>query len=379
MNNKKSKYSFLKADIIDNYFIADIELTKIFIDKYDLNVKRKSLENYVFRIKKQASIISILNSKIKKLAFDKKTPITIELSSRYYFLFEEEFELQYGEDKVKELIYEDFSVSVLRAKNNLKRTSIKFNFEENCVVVKNNNSSEVSKPQKTIDSIRKRKKQTREKENILIIGDLHIPFEHKNYLDFCAKMQKKYRTTKIIFIGDIIDNHYQSFHPTNPDGYSAGEELKRTKDSIATWYKIFPKATIIRGNHDNLFARRAFAQGLSKEWIKNINDVLNVPNWQFRSTYTFQNILFLHGTGISGVTAAYGKSLYTNKSVVMGHQHTQASIIYVDQIRFGMLVGAGININSYAFNYAKHGKKPVILSCGIITKDDVPILETMKI
>jgi hypothetical protein len=36
------------------------------------------------------------------------------------------------------------------------------------------------------------------------------------------------RTTKhtigtVIFLGDIIDNHYSSYHESDPDGYSAGE------------------------------------------------------------------------------------------------------------------------------------------------------------
>ena len=86
----------------------------------------------------------------------------------------------------------------------------------------------------------------------------------------------------------------------------------------------------------------------------------------------------MHSGGSSGVTSAYTKALYEGKSVVHGHLHSQASIIYVDQNRFGMICGSGIDKDKYAFNYARNSKKPIILSCGVITKDNVPILETMK-
>ena len=61
----------------------------------------------------------------------------------------------------------------------------------------------------------------------------------------------------------------------------------------------------------------------------------------------------------------------------MGHLHSQSSIIYVNQKVFGMIVGCGIEISKYAFNYMNGFNKPVILSCGVII-DGTPIIETMK-
>ena len=39
---------------------------------------------------------------------------------------------------------------------------------------------------------------------ILVIGDLHEPFTRSDYFDFCVDIQKKWRTTHTIFIGDVI-------------------------------------------------------------------------------------------------------------------------------------------------------------------------------
>ncbi len=64
-------------------------------------------------------------------------------------------------------------------------------------------------------------------ERVLVIGDLHTPFEHEDYLAHCKAVAKQYKTTHTIFIGDVIDAHFSSYHETNPDGYGAGEELER--------------------------------------------------------------------------------------------------------------------------------------------------------
>ena len=118
-------------------------------------------------------------------------------------------------------------------------------------------------------------------DNILIIGDLHAPFTLPKYLDFCKEQQKKYNCGKVIFIGDIIDNHYSSYHESDPDGMSAGDELDKAIQDIQAYYDAFPKATVIIGNHDRLVYRKAFSGGVSKRWVKEYKDVLKVPNWEF--------------------------------------------------------------------------------------------------
>ena len=48
--------------------------------------------------------------------------------------------------------------------------------------------------------------------NVLVIGDLHEPFCLENYLEFCRIQQEKYNCGTVVFIGDVIDNHYSSYH-----------------------------------------------------------------------------------------------------------------------------------------------------------------------
>ncbi len=48
------------------------------------------------------------------------------------------------------------------------------------------------------------------KKRILVIGDLHEPFCLDSYLQHCKDVYAKYNCNRVVFIGDVIDNHYSS-------------------------------------------------------------------------------------------------------------------------------------------------------------------------
>lgn len=215
------------------------------------------------------------------------------------------------------------------------------------------------------------------KSRILIIGDLHAPFDLDEYLNHCKKVYKEFNCDTVIFIGDIIDNHYSSYHETNPDGISAGDELQHAINRIQRYYKAFPDATVIIGNHDRMAYRKAFTGGISKHWIKDYSDVLNTPRWNFTVTTKIDDVVYIHGEG--GTVRTRIKS--EHESIVQGHLHTQAYIEWIfnskDRV-FGLQVGTGIDFESYAFAYAKAGKKPAV-SCGVVLNGKYPFLIPMEL
>ena len=212
--------------------------------------------------------------------------------------------------------------------------------------------------------------------NILIIGDLHAPFTLPKYLEFCLEQQKKYQCGKVIFIGDIIDNHYSSYHESDPDGMSAGDELDRAIKDIQKYYEAFPTATVIIGNHDRLVHRKAFSGGVSKRWIKEYKDVLNVPNWDFVEGIELFNVNINHGEGGTART----KMKKELQSQIQGHLHSDFYIEYIvgKNFRiFGVQVGCGVDHHSYAMAYGKNFKKPAI-GCGVLlNKGTLPIIIPM--
>lgn len=215
-------------------------------------------------------------------------------------------------------------------------------------------------------------------KNVLIIGDLHTPFDLDEYFDFCLEQYIKYNCNQVIFIGDIIDNHFSSFHTSDADGMSAGDELELSVKRLQRYHKAFPNATVILGNHDRIIMRKALESGVSKRWLKDFKDVLSVPTWNFTEELFQDEVLYIHGEG----GTARNRIKQEMHSIVQGHRHTEA---YVDWLVgsnfrvFGMQVGTGIDRSSYAFAYAKNFKKQIV-SCGVVLENGkLPILIPMEL
>lgn len=223
----------------------------------------------------------------------------------------------------------------------------------------------------------KKQKHEKAESRVLVIGDLHEPFSLDEYFDHCQVVQSKYNCNKIIFIGDVIDNHYSSYHETCPDGYSAGQELDIAKQRLQRWYKMFPKADIVIGNHDRMAFRKAYSNGISSQWVKGFNDVLNTPKWNFVEEVDIDGVLYCHGEGKKARLRVKDELC----SIVQGHYHSEAYVEYMVGSTykvFAMQVGSGIDKSSYAMAYGRHFKKPCV-SCGVVIGGKKAYLEMMEL
>ena len=214
------------------------------------------------------------------------------------------------------------------------------------------------------------------KKNVLVIGDLHLPFTLEGYLEHCIKVYKKYNCDTVVFIGDILDLHFTSYHETSTEGYGATQEHDLSVEMLRKWYKAFPKAYVTIGNHDALIYRKAMSAGISKRWIQNYSQVLGTPGWEWVTDVVIDDVLYTHGT-----TNAYTKAKQNLMSTVQGHLHSQAGIQFYVGAKsriFGFQVGCGVDMKSYAMEYGRNFPKPVI-SCGVIIEGLHPHLEVMDL
>lgn len=215
-------------------------------------------------------------------------------------------------------------------------------------------------------------------ENILIIGDTHFPFTHKGYLAFCKEQYDKFNCTRVIHIGDLIDNNAVSYHEVDPDGLNSGGELDLARTMAQKWYAVFPKMQILYGNHDRLVLRKAYSSKIPREWVRTFQEVLGVPGWEFVDSIDLHGVQFVHGDGGGQARARVKAEL---SSVICGHYHTQQYVEMTPSKRhgysFSMQVGCGIDADSYAMAYAKRGKSPA-LGCGLLLNDGkIPIIVPM--
>lgn len=221
------------------------------------------------------------------------------------------------------------------------------------------------------------------KENVLVIGDLHAPFTRRGYLKFCKETQVKYSCGTVVFIGDILDNHFSSYHEIVADGKSAKDELDLAVEMLMPWHNTFPEAKVCIGNHDAIVLRKANTAGISKRWIRDFSDVLETPGWDWQMEHELNGVLYVHGTGSSGDKAAINRAMNLRQSVVQGHLHTTAGVTYnasKKDLIYGFQVGCGVDDTAYAMEYAKHNIKKSIIGCGVVLdKGKIPIFIPMEI
>jgi len=211
--------------------------------------------------------------------------------------------------------------------------------------------------------------------NVLVIGDTHIPFEHRHYLDFCLETKKKYNCSLIYHIGDVADFHAISQYSHNPDGFSPYDELEVAVERLKPWYKAFPKVEgICIGNHDERLQKTAWKYGLSEKLFKGIDKILEFPTgWKsYKLDFYIYGVRIFHGMGYSGKYAHSNASVENQQSIVMGHLHTNAGVMWSaseHNLIFGLAVGCGIDRNTYAFRYGRDFRRKPILGCGVILDD----------
>jgi hypothetical protein len=211
---------------------------------------------------------------------------------------------------------------------------------------------------------------------VLVVGDLHEPFCLDSYFDHCKRLKKEYRTTHTIFIGDVMDAHGFSYHDHDPDGWSAGGELDQTIKRLERWHKTFPDADVAIGNHDRMAMRKAFTNGMPQRFLRLLNEVLEVPTWNFQVKHKHDGVLYIHGEGVTART----KAARTGCSVVQGHRHTEGYVYYLpnESRHWGMQTGCGIDQDSYAMAYAKDGGTPVLSAGVILNNGTLPLLIPMQ-
>jgi len=203
-----------------------------------------------------------------------------------------------------------------------------------------------------------------DENNVIIISDLHLPFDKKGYLEFCRDVQEFFNCGKVVQIGDLVDNHYSSYHETIPEGFGAKQELDYAKQRLKEWEKVFPEVVVTLGSHDYRPLRKMRTGMVVNEWMRGFADVYDTPGWTYVDEHIHNGIKYVHGT-----TDAWSNLLNSGCSVVQGHLHTRALVQWHNlgnKPIFAMQVGTGIDDTQYAFEYAKTNTSRSHISCGVI-------------
>ncbi len=207
-------------------------------------------------------------------------------------------------------------------------------------------------------------------KSILVISDLHTPYEHPDAVVFLKACKEKFKPDTVVCIGDEADFHALSYHESNPDLASAGDELQRAIDHLKPIYKLFPKCTVVESNHGSMVLRKAMTGGIPQRAIKGYNEVLEAPKgWKWVDDVILQTdtgpVYFCHGkTNTPGKLASqYGMS------TVQGHFHERSQVCFIstpERLMFDAHTGCLANDKSLALQYNKINPKRPIVSILVI-------------
>lgn len=217
---------------------------------------------------------------------------------------------------------------------------------------------------------------------ILVFSDPHCPFDHPNFPYFLQDTAKKYKVGQVICLGDLIDNHAISRHGAEPCALGAYSELDLAIQRLKIYSALFPDVDYVVGNHDERINRQAASVGIGSRFIKDLHEVLELPDgWVCRGAEFIQdNVLYSHGVNWGGKNGAINKAHAERMSVAIGHSHSFGGVQYSANSRdtvFGINVGCGVNREAYAFAYGKYSKQKETLGCGIVFNNQSAIFIPM--
>lgn len=216
---------------------------------------------------------------------------------------------------------------------------------------------------------------------IMCISDQHMPYEHPDMFEFLAAIKKKYKPTLVVNGGDEVDAHALSFHDSDSDLPSAGDELKIAITKIKKLEKLFPDMIILDSNHGSLAMRKFKHHGIPMKYLASPQQIYGVSDkWVWVNDLSLilpngEPVYFCHGMVKQGVKLASQRG--TN--VVQFHFHTDFRIDYVgnpSSLLWSMQSGCLIDRHALAFAYDKLNLNRPIIGTSIII-DSQPMLIPM--
>jgi predicted phosphodiesterase len=214
-----------------------------------------------------------------------------------------------------------------------------------------------------------------------VIADLHVPFNHPNYLPFLVDTFKRYGVETVVSIGDLVDHHAMSRFQSETCALGAVDELEVSKVTLKKYSQAFPTVQVCAGNHDLIPVRQAATVNIDERYLKSLFEVLELPKtWTLEEEFVIDDVLYKHGINCLGKDGAINAAIQERMSTVIGHSHSFGGCKYSANKRniiFGLNVGCGIDINAYAFAYGKHAKFRPTIGCGIVFDSSFAIFVPM--
>ena len=214
---------------------------------------------------------------------------------------------------------------------------------------------------------------------ILVIPDMHAPYQHPDTLQFLKSVRKQFKPDLTVCLGDELDYHSLSFHDSDPNLDSASTELEKAKVFMHDLHAEFPEVLVCHSNHGSMVYRRAKAHGIPVQMLRKYRDVIfpehGAPGWSWAFGWRVHTalgpVLFKHQT-----TGILADAAHNACNLVVGHQHGNFGVEYSASsahLYYGAYAGCLIDKDGLAFAYGKHSLRKPIIGC-IVILNGKPVL-----
>lgn len=209
--------------------------------------------------------------------------------------------------------------------------------------------------------------------SILVMPDLHAPYHHPDALAFMTAVRDAFKPDLCVNLGDEADKHAMSFHDSDPNLMSAGDELEATRKVLAEFAKVFPNFLLCDSNHGSMHFRKAKHHGIPVQYLKSYREVLfplgGGEGWHWAENWRVNTplgpVMFKHQPSGPILTDAAHNAC----NLMVGHHHGNFSVEYTassSHIYWGAYSGCLIDKDSYAFAYGKHSLRKPVIGCTMI-------------
>lgn len=216
---------------------------------------------------------------------------------------------------------------------------------------------------------------------ILVFSDTHLPYQHVDMLKFLSDIKSAYRPTRSIHLGDLVDNHNNSYHEKEVELTGACRELDQTKAFIQGLFSVFPDLEVVKGNHCLLLQRKMKTAQLHPSLMKSFNEIYEVADtWKWVNSIELttplnQKVLFEHGISARALLVAKERGC----CFVQAHYHSKMSIEYFGDTNlpnWAMQLGSLVDSKSLAMAYGKTFREKPKIGVGLIVYG-YPVLRPM--
>lgn len=221
--------------------------------------------------------------------------------------------------------------------------------------------------------------------NTVIFSCIHGAYRHPESEDFLLEVNDRFKPSRVICLGDIIDGFTSSRYAAQAAALGADDEFECDIEFLTRLSQSFPRMDVLDGNHEARIDKRASESGIPAKRIRPLHEVpeLRKPlaGWTWHDEMELgPDTICSHGEGLGGQNPGEDAVLKYRKNVIIGHLHTRAGVMHYSRggwRNWCLHVGCLLDPNSVANGYAKHGKKRPILGAGVLLDNKYPLFVPM--